>query len=163
MGEEVVKMKKENDAMTNVNQSGYKIRLVDSGPIETVENRTNLFLKYFCDFQVEEPNSSESEETRIYYDHNFIDAYWNLSGPDMHWTTKAKKEIDFLVWWGWLKIKKIIDQGGFLGNQEIEIKRTNQDLNWARSVERQIDEDICSQIQGKGYLFFPQRKIGFRP
>lgn len=144
-------MKSKNSTTTNVNQSGYRIKLSSA-------DKNHHRNSYFLGFELILPINSSLNWVVVNYSDDFISNYWKLED----WDAKVKQEITILIWWGWLKIKEEIDRGGSL-NQSLRINIFLRDTNWARSVEKQIDQNICSQIEGDGYLYSPQRKMGFRP
>lgn len=123
----------------SVNQHGYRIFLDN-------HFKNELGRRYSLDFAITPPTGLNPIIVRVDYTSNFEKDYPGQNVP------KEKQEISILIWWGWLKIKEMIDQNN-LPEKNDPIKNPFIVMTPGEEV---IDKTICSQIQGAGYLYSPK-------
>ena len=92
----------------------------------------------------------------------FIADYYEING-DSEKIFFSDEKRNFFIWWGWKKVEKWIEDGlPSLENKELLVDDTQEDIDWAKNIAKNIDLEICKKLDSEdGYPYPATPGMGF--
>jgi hypothetical protein len=120
----------------------------------TPDNNTDV---YFFIFKI------DRKTINARFSFEFVDDYYEIPGDNQlseNREQKLKDNLNYFIWWSWVKCKKYLDEDIYLDRNDIFL--TTNDIDWAEKQAKNIDNNIASMIMSEdGYKYHKPTKIGY--